>query len=209
MVSFSSPVSTEFSRRNERLSIFGVLGGNKEGSIPVCAWKRSSVFSATKVPSGSPAGSLSLSSLSGCFAPRGLPLDSPKEAGALGDAKLVSLPAVPRKPAGAFADAKLVSLPAVPEKLAGAFADAKLVSLPAVPEKAAGALGDAKLVSLPEGAGKALPNAEKPDPRAPKPAVEALPAAKGEALDGDLFAGIAKGEGELAAAPKALAVKVC
>lgn len=105
-------------------------------------------------------------------------------------------------------DAKLVSLPAVPEKLVGALADAKLVSLPAVPEKAVGALGDAKLVSLPEVAGKALPKAEKPDPTAPKPVVEAPLVAKGEASEVDLVPGIAKGEGAAEAFPNALAVKV-
>jgi hypothetical protein len=89
----------------------------------------------------------------------------------------------------------------------GALGDAKLVSLPAVPEKAVGALGDAKLVSLPEGAGKALPKAEKPDPRPPKAEVGAPLVAKGEASDVDLF-GISKGEGMAEAFPNALAVKV-
>ena len=115
-------------------------------------------------------------------------LDSPKETGALGDAKLVSLPAVP-------------------EKLVGALADAKLVSLPAGPENAVGALGDAKLVSLPEVAGKLL-KPEKPDPRGPKPVVEAPLVAKGEASEVDLVAGIPKGEGATEAFPNALAVKV-
>jgi hypothetical protein len=190
VVSFSSPVSTEFSDRYESRAIFGVQGEcNNAGSIPVCVWKRSSVFSATKVSSGSPTGPSSSSSSSDCSARRVLLLDSARETGALGDAKLVSLPADP-------------------EKAAGALGDAKLVSLPADPEKAAGALGDAKLVSLPEGAGKELPKAENPEPRPLKPEGVELLVAKGEASDVDLF-GIAKGEGLEEAFPNALAVKVC
>ena len=97
--------------------------------------------------------------------------------------------------------------------------------------RAAGASGDAKLVIFPGLPANALPNAE-PDPRAPKPEVEAPLRAKGEAADVELKAELAKGEavvfgllvakgeavefalfkakGDPAEAfPKALAVKAC
>lgn len=106
MVSFSSPVSTlGVSKGVSRLA--GpervIRGVPIKEHVPVLAWKRSSVFSATKVSLVSPLGSASVSLVGSALSVLGAPnavslsLGSLSEEGRLGEAKLVTLPEVPAR----------------------------------------------------------------------------------------------------------------